>query len=72
MSLQIFQDLPENAIKCALILVFIITVKNNLYFIDACPWWLVNMVAIKRMRKEKARMPGGIKTRQLIQLKTLS
>lgn len=63
-------SLPENAIKCALILVYITTVKNNLYFINTCPWWLVNIAAIKRMRKEKATMPGGIKTQQLIQLKT--
>lgn len=63
-------SLPENAIKCALILIYITTVKNNPYFINACPWWLVNIAAIKRMRKEKARMPGGIKTQQLIQLKT--
>lgn len=62
-------SLPENAIKCIVILVYI-TVINNLYFINACPWWLVNIAAIKRMRKEKTRMPGGIRTQQLIQLKT--
>lgn len=65
-------SLPENAIKCALILVYITTVKNNLYFINACPQWLVNIVAIKRMREEKATMPDGIKPQQLTQLKTAS
>lgn len=60
--------LPEITIKCALILVYILLFTNNLKFVNASAWF-VNLVAIKRMRKENARMPGGIEKQQLIHLK---